>query len=58
MDPEEVNKRLTQIALEVKNGAKLKDYQLEIDQLLGTELTERSPEAEAVYENQRGLNDE
>ena len=58
MDPNEVNKRLSEIAAEIKGGADPKDYQLEIDILLGTELKERSTEAEIVYENQRGLNDE
>jgi hypothetical protein len=58
MDPNEVNKRLLEIAQEIKNGAKATDFQLEMDVLLGTEMTERSTEAEIVYENQRGLNDE
>lgn len=58
MDPEEVNKRLTQIAIEIKRGAKWQSFQLEIDQLLGTEMSERSDEAEIIYENQRGVNDE
>jgi hypothetical protein len=58
MDTEEIKNRLDQIALDIKNGANPKDYQKEIDILLGTEMSDRSAEAEAVYENQRGLNDE
>ena len=58
MDPNEVNDRLLEIALAIKRGAKWQDFQLEMDVLLGTEMTERSTEAEIVYENQRGLNDD
>ena len=53
-----MNKRLSEIAKEIKGGAKPKDFQLEIDLLLGTELKERSTEAEIAYENERGLNDD
>jgi hypothetical protein len=58
MDIDAVNKRLGEIAQAIRAGAKPKDFQLEIDRLLDTEMTERSAEAEMVYENQRGLNDE
>lgn len=50
--------RLKEIAVLIKAGAKYSDFQEEIDMLLGTSLSERDTRAEAVYENQRGLNDE
>jgi hypothetical protein len=54
----EVNKRLEEIAKEIQGGARPRDFQLEIDVLLGTEMAERSVEAEAAYENQRELNND
>ena len=50
--------RLAEIAALVRAGAKYGTFQEEIDTLLGTSLSERSTAAEAVYENQRGLNDD
>lgn len=55
---DDTEERLKEIAELVRAGAKYSDFQEEIDTLLGTSLSERNAQAEAVYENQRGLNDE
>lgn len=47
---ENTAKRLDEIAVAIKKGAKPEKFQAEIDKLLGTELTERDEETEAAWE--------
>ncbi len=43
--------RLEQIAAAIEGGASPDDFRLELDQLLGTEMEERDPIAEATWED-------
>lgn len=47
---EDVEERLTAIAIAIRQGADPEEYQAEIDKLLGTEMEERDEHVEAAWE--------
>lgn len=47
----DVKERLEEIARLIKAGASPKKFEKEMDQLLGTELEDRDPDAEERWEN-------